>query len=85
MGTGEQAESESISLISCDGKEGSDQRNPGWGLVRSPCDIRVGVLEGREYGEEDLILCFLEVWVRGGGRRSKEQDVPRELGGVTCS
>ena len=85
LGTGEHLESEFVFLGSRSVKKVGDWQSAGWGLVRCPCDGWVGFLEVGEYGEEDLPLCLLEVRVGGGGRHSKEQGVPRNLGGVACS
>ena len=46
MGTGEQAESEFIVLVSRDEEEGGDWQIAGWGLVRRSCNVRVRVIEG---------------------------------------
>ena len=85
MGTGEQADLEFIVIGSHDGEEGGDWRSAGCGLVWRPYIGWVGFLEVGQFGEEDFLMCLLEVQVGGGGRRSKERGVPRELGNAACS
>ena len=84
MGTGDHPEDESVVIGSCDGEKGGNWRSAGGGLLRIPCDGRVGVLEGGKCGEEDLSLRFLKVRVGGGVCISEEQGVPRNIGGVAC-
>ena len=67
-----------------DGEEGGDWWSDGGGLLQLPYDVEVGVFEGGERGEEYFPLHVLEVRVGGGVRCSKEQGVPRDLGGVAC-
>ena len=78
-------ESDFIVLISRNSEEGGDWQSERCGLVQIPCDGQVGFFEVGEFGEEDFLLCFHEVWVRVGGRPSKERGILRELGRVACS
>ena len=84
LGTGYHPEEEVIVLGFRNGEEGINQRSAGGGLVRLPCNGRVRVLDGGEYGEDNFPLRCLKVQVGGGVRRSKERGVPRDIGSFAC-
>ena len=84
LGTGDHPEEEVAILGSRDGDEGGDHQIDGGGLLWLPCDGRFRVIEGEEYREENFLMRFVKVGVGGEVRHSKEQSVPRNLGGVAC-
>ena len=75
MVTGDQPEEEVIVIRFFDGEEGRNQWSARGGLLQLPCNVRVGVLELREYIKDCFPLRCLEVQVGSGFLRSKEQGV----------